>query len=191
MILTMDEIAALPSIKLPVTLACSGNHRKEQNMVTKSVGFHWGPGAVSTSVWCGVWLADMLCRCRIKLLSSEGGSPACFVCFKGADQLPFDYYGTCIPIKHTMDKYFDVLLAYEMNGERLTPDHGFPLWLVHGNPSIDEELASLLTETEIVLHNQLKSILHCLTFLHASVDRAWMHWWLSGQMASLHCCIGE
>ncbi|KAF9118442.1 hypothetical protein BGW39_001170 [Mortierella sp. 14UC] len=94
-------------------------------MVAKTVGFHWGPGAVSTSVWRGVRLADVLRKCGIK--SSSGGSPARFVCFEGADRLPSDYYGTCIPLKRALDEYFDILLAYEMNGERLTPDHGYPL----------------------------------------------------------------
>lgn len=144
MTLTMDEIAALPSIKLPVTLACAGNRRMEQNMIAKSMGFHWGPGAVSTSIWRGVRLAEVLRKCGIKWPSSsssisssfEGGSPPPvprFVCFEGADQLPFGYYGTCIPIQRAIDEYFDVLLAYEMNGERLTPDHGYPLRLV-GSP---------------------------------------------------------
>ncbi|KAG0254842.1 hypothetical protein BG011_005507 [Mortierella polycephala] len=128
MTLTMDEIAALPSIKIPVTLACSGNRRKEQNMVAKSLGFHWGPGAVSTSVWRGVRLADVLRKCGIK--SSSDGSPARSVCFEGADRLPSDYYGTSIPIKRALDEYFDVLLAYEMNGGPLTPDHGYPLRLI-------------------------------------------------------------
>ncbi|KAG0198985.1 hypothetical protein BGX33_011949 [Mortierella sp. NVP41] len=94
-------------------------------MVAKTVGFHWGPGAVSTSVWRGVRLADVLRKCGIK--SSSDGSPARFVCFEGADRLPSDYYGTCTPLKRALDEYFDVLLAYEMNGERLTPDHGYPL----------------------------------------------------------------
>ena len=146
MILRMDEVAALPSVKVPVTLACSGNRRKEQNMIAKSMGFHWGPGAVSTSVWRGVRLAEVLRKCGIKWpslgsstssssSSSEDVSPTPvprFVCFEGADRLPFGYYGTCIPIQRAMDEYFDVLLAYEMNGERLTPDHGYPLRLVGG-----------------------------------------------------------
>ncbi|KAF9349415.1 hypothetical protein BGX34_001812 [Mortierella sp. NVP85] len=123
--LTMDEIVAMPSVELPVTVACSGNRRKEQNMISKGTGFHWGPGAVATSVWRGVRLADVLHRCGIK--SSTDGKLARFVCFEGADRLASDYYGTSIPIERALDDHFDVLLAYEMNGERLPPDHGYPL----------------------------------------------------------------
>ncbi|KAF9160883.1 hypothetical protein BGX21_001253 [Mortierella sp. AD011] len=137
MTLTMDEIAALPSIKLPVTLACSGNRRKEQNMISKSMGFHWGSGAVSTSMWRGVRLGEVLRKCGIKWPpssspSTDEPSPSIprFVCFEGADRLPFGHYCTCIPIQRAMDEYFDVILAYEMNGERLTPDHGYPVRLI-------------------------------------------------------------
>ncbi|KAF9924825.1 hypothetical protein FBU30_005274 [Linnemannia zychae] len=138
MTLTMDEIIALPSIKLPVTMACAGNRRKEQNMIAKSIGFHWGSGAVSTSVWRGVRLSTVLNKCGLKSIgssspSSEDSSSTPvprFICFEGADQLPFGHYGTCIPIRRAMDEFYDVILAYEVNGERLPPDHGYPIRLI-------------------------------------------------------------
>lgn len=206
MTLTMDEIAALPSIKLPVTLACSGNRRKEQNMMAKSLGFHWGSGAVSTSIWRGVRLAEVLRKCGVNWplsASSEDGSPPPvprFVCFEGADQLPFGYYGTCIPIERAMDEYFDVLLAYEMNGERLTPDHGYPLRLV-GGPQVSLTLNKEMTlQIKYCLSVQV-AVLTSLPFhflssvfisrYYTPVDRAWMHWWTSGQMAAPHLCLGQ
>ena len=36
-------------------------------------------------------------------------------------------YGGSIPISKAMDPKADVILAYEMNGEPLTQDHGFPV----------------------------------------------------------------
>ncbi|CAN6283280.1 unnamed protein product [Urochloa humidicola] len=51
--LTMDDLAGgglFPAAELPVTLVCSSNRRKEQNMAHQTLGFNWGPGAVSTSV---------------------------------------------------------------------------------------------------------------------------------------------
>ncbi|PKI33612.1 hypothetical protein CRG98_045997 [Punica granatum] len=57
--LTMNRLVAdFPSRELPVTLVCAGNRRKEQNLVKQSIGFNWGPSAVSTSIWRGVPLRD-------------------------------------------------------------------------------------------------------------------------------------
>lgn len=39
-------------------------------------------------------------------------------------------YGASIPLSKAMDKNSDVLLAYEMNGEPLSRDHGFPVRVV-------------------------------------------------------------
>ena len=47
----------------PSSDACAGNRRKEQNIVRKSVGFNWGPSAVSTTYWTGVRLCDLLRHC--------------------------------------------------------------------------------------------------------------------------------
>ena len=52
------------------------------------------------------------------------------VCFEGADKLAKAHYGTSIPLSVAMDPTHDVILAYEMNGERLTPDHGFPIRVI-------------------------------------------------------------
>lgn len=43
-----------------------GCRRKEENMVKKSIGFNWGPCAVSTSYWTGVPLRDLLLRAGAK-----------------------------------------------------------------------------------------------------------------------------
>lgn len=49
-----------PQVTIPLTLVCAGNRRKEQNMVRKSQGFSWGPAGVSTALFTGVLLADVL-----------------------------------------------------------------------------------------------------------------------------------
>ncbi|KAJ1288994.1 hypothetical protein BS78_02G131800 [Paspalum vaginatum] len=74
--LIMDQLATeFEAVELPLTLVCAGNRRKEQNMVRQTVGFSWGPGAISTSVWRGAWLRDMLRRCRLRLLRGRRGPP--------------------------------------------------------------------------------------------------------------------
>lgn len=59
-----------------VTLVCAGNRRKEENMHKKSIGFNWGPCAVSTSHWTGVRMSELLRRAGVK----EGAG---YVCFRG------------------------------------------------------------------------------------------------------------
>uniref|UniRef100_P49102 Nitrate reductase [NADH] 3 n=1 Tax=Zea mays TaxID=4577 RepID=NIA3_MAIZE len=128
--LTMDELARdFPALELPVTLVCAGNRRKEQNMVRQTLGFNWGPGAVSTSVWRGARLSDVLRRCGS--MSRKGG--ALFVCFEGAEDLPGGggtKYGTSITREVALDPTMDVMLAYQQNGGPLLPDHGFPVRLI-------------------------------------------------------------
>lgn len=78
--LTMDELVALPSVTLPITLVCAGNRRKEENMHKKSIGFNWGPCAVSTSHWTGVRLSTLL---KLAGVQTGEGSAAGFVSFRG------------------------------------------------------------------------------------------------------------
>ncbi|KAJ3317885.1 hypothetical protein HDV06_001087 [Boothiomyces sp. JEL0866] len=119
--LSMSDLQKLPTHSIPVTLNCAGNRRKEQNMIKKSKGFSWGPCAVSTSVWSGVLLSDLLNLCGGPL---EGAQ---WVNFEGTDELPQGKYGTSLDVSYAMAKVNDVLIAFGMNGEFLSPDHGFPI----------------------------------------------------------------
>jgi nitrate reductase (NAD(P)H) len=128
--LTMEQLATeFEAVELPVTLVCAGNRRKEQNMVRQTVGFNWGPGAISTSVWRGVRLRDVLRRCGV--MGAAAG--AANVCFEGAEDLPGGggcKYGTSLRREVAMDPARDVILAYMQNGEPLAPDHGFPVRVI-------------------------------------------------------------
>ncbi|XP_010538973.1 PREDICTED: nitrate reductase [NADH] 2-like [Tarenaya hassleriana] len=131
--LTVDElISQFPSREFPVTLVCAGNRRKEQNMVKKSKGFNWGAAGISTSVWRGVPLCDVLRHCGI--MSKKAG--AMNVCFEGVENLPGEAgsggskYGTSIKKEYAMDPSRDIILAYMQNGQLLTPDHGFPVRMI-------------------------------------------------------------
>ncbi|KAJ4760150.1 Nitrate reductase [Rhynchospora pubera] len=128
--LTMDMLVNdFKPIEIPVTLVCAGNRRKEQNMVQQTIGFNWGPAAVSTSVWRGVRLCDILRRCGIMSRKDS----ALNVCFEGAEDLPGgggSKYGTSIKRDVAMDPSRDIMLAYMQNGEYLLPDHGFPVRVI-------------------------------------------------------------
>ncbi|XP_042507697.1 nitrate reductase [NADH]-like [Macadamia integrifolia] len=127
---TMDQLVNEFSFtEFPVTLVCAGNRRKEQNMVKRTIGFNWGAAGVSTTVWRGVRLRDVLKRCGIN--SRRMG--AMNVCFQGAEDLPGgggSKYGTSIKKDIAMDPSRDIILAYMQNGQLLTPDHGFPVRMI-------------------------------------------------------------
>ncbi|KIZ05991.1 hypothetical protein MNEG_1964 [Monoraphidium neglectum] len=124
--MSMDELLTLPSVTLPVTLVCAGNRRKEENMIKKSIGFNWGPCAVSTSYWTGVRLGDLL-----RHVGVDTSGAAKYVCFRGPlGELPKGSdgsYGTSVRLPYALDDSNDVLVAYKQNGRWLTPDHGFPV----------------------------------------------------------------
>lgn len=51
--------------------------------------------------------------------------------FEGLDMdATANQYAASIPLWKAVDKRGDVILAYEMNGVSLPPDHGFPLKVV-------------------------------------------------------------
>lgn len=67
-------------ITAPVTLVCAGNRRKEQNQVRKTKGFSWGSAGISTSLYTGPLMGDILQRAR-PLRRAK------YVCMEGADVL--------------------------------------------------------------------------------------------------------
>ena len=113
-------IAEYEQITCPITLVCAGNRRKEQNQVRKSKGFSWGAAGVSTALFTGVAMLDVLKRAR-------PSRKAKYVCMEGADKLPNGYYGTSVKLNWAMDPNRGFMLSYKMNGEMLRLDHGKPL----------------------------------------------------------------
>ncbi|ETN43344.1 uncharacterized protein HMPREF1541_02503 [Cyphellophora europaea CBS 101466] len=107
-------------ITCPITLVCAGNRRKEQNMVRKSKGFSWGAAGLSTALFTGVVMSEVIRRARPT-------RKAKYVCMEGADKLPNGYYGTSVKLNWVMDPNKGIMLSYKMNGEMLRPDHGKPL----------------------------------------------------------------
>ena len=123
---TMDDLLAMPAREIPITLVCAGNRRKEENLTAQTIGFNWGAAGHGCSVWKGVLLRDVLLKCGVKT-PKQGAHHVCFV---GKESMPKGRYGTSIVWHTAMDPACDVMLAYEQNGEKLMPDHGYPLRLV-------------------------------------------------------------
>ncbi|GAB5368100.1 hypothetical protein AAMO2058_001289000 [Amorphochlora amoebiformis] len=118
--LSLDTLRKFPKHTVTTTLQCAGNRRAELNALgEKTQGLCWTTGAVSTATWGGVRLRDVL-----KAAGMDFESPSAkHIWFIGLDP-PYD---ASIPIKKAIDKYGDVLLAYEMNGKDLPRDHGYPV----------------------------------------------------------------
>ena len=133
-----DLKSMFPTVTLPITMVCAGNRRKEQNMVMKGLGFNWGAAGVSTGLFTGVYLADILqyCEPRNPLLSAYPSydtiipQRARHVIFEGADELPKGKYGTSQRLNWATDRDKGMIIAWGLNGEDLSPDHGYPLRLV-------------------------------------------------------------
>jgi len=106
-------------------LLCAGNRRKELNAVESVAGTNWHQGAVGNAEWTGVRLADILARA-----GAESGD--LHVIFSSADKVTArgveTSFGASIPLSKAMAS--EVLIAFAMNGEPLTPEHGFPLRVV-------------------------------------------------------------
>ena len=121
---TLDQLRALPGLERTVTLECAGNGRSL--MSPAPPGTPWGLGAVSTARFGGVRLADVL--------AASGPSPAAIeLVFTGADRGTVEPEGP-IAYEFNLDlataRGRDPILAWTMNGEPLTPEHGFPVRLV-------------------------------------------------------------
>jgi DMSO/TMAO reductase YedYZ molybdopterin-dependent catalytic subunit len=116
--LTIGDLRALPASEVVGVLECAGNGRSFYDPPV--AGVQWATGAVGNGRWRGVRLADVLKRAGIKSSASQ-------ILFDGAD-VPLgamaDFQRT-IPIKKTLDP--NTLLAYDLNGETLPTQHGFPL----------------------------------------------------------------
>ncbi|XP_051857757.1 sulfite oxidase, mitochondrial [Antechinus flavipes] len=124
--LSLDDLRRFPKHQVTVTLQCAGNRRSEMAQIKSVKGLNWGAGAISTAQWGGARLRDVL----IQAGHSPYG-PEAHVCFEGLDFDPTGTaYGASIPLARAMDPESDVLLAYEMNGQPLPPDHGFPVRVV-------------------------------------------------------------
>ncbi|OCT92808.1 uncharacterized protein LOC734244 isoform X1 [Xenopus laevis] len=126
--LTLSDLKAkFPKHEITATLQCAGNRRSEMSEVKLVKGLDWNIGAISTARWAGARLRDVLLEAGY----AEGSSQTQHVHFEGLDRdLTGTNYGASISFKQAMAKENEVLLAYEMNGQELPKDHGFPLRVI-------------------------------------------------------------
>jgi sulfane dehydrogenase subunit SoxC len=119
--LSLDDLRARPRIAEPITFECAGNGRAL--LEPRPVSQPWLTEAVGTAEWGGTRLAPLLDEVRPSASAVE-------LLFTGVDRgvegdVP-QAYERALPIAEAEH----ALLAYEMNGAPLPPQHGFPLRLV-------------------------------------------------------------
>lgn len=123
--LSYADIRAMPSRTCIATLECAGNSRVF--LVPPVPGAQWELGAVGNAEWTGVPLSA--------LLESAGlADDVCDLVLEGADRgVPAEGPKPAGPISYARSiararaMKSDVLIAYQMNGQDLTPDHGYPM----------------------------------------------------------------
>jgi sulfane dehydrogenase subunit SoxC len=119
--LSLEDIKERQRVSMPVTFECAGNGRALLD--PRPLSQPWLTEAVGTAEWGGTPLAPLLEEAGVQASAAEA-------LFSGLDHgieggAP-QSYERALPLADTRD----ALLAYEMNGAPLPPQHGFPLRLV-------------------------------------------------------------
>jgi DMSO/TMAO reductase YedYZ molybdopterin-dependent catalytic subunit len=120
-IVTLADLVQMPRRSLVVVLECAGHRRAELHPATP--GLQWQEGAVSEARWTGTPLVGLLRAAGIDRDAAE-------VVLTGADRGAFERkgehpYARSLPLSKALHK--DTILAYEMNGEPIPPEHGGPV----------------------------------------------------------------
>ena len=150
--LDYDYLKNMPSREVDCLLECAGNSRAAIQPPIE--GLLWDHGGVGTARWKGVPLREVLERAGSLDLTTD-------VLLEGADRGTENgmaeeaAYAMSIPLEKALD--LDTILAYEMNGQPLLPDHGFPVRAIipgwYGMTSVKwVQRVSLLTKPHESFH---------------------------------------
>src|SRR2546425_1962103 len=121
--LSMDDLKRFPPASVTAVVQCSGNSRGR--FAPRVLGGQWGDGAMGNAVWTGARLQDVL-------KAAGARASALDVTFDGLDKPAFPSvpdFVKALDLQRIMSDP-DVIVAYEMNGQRLPMLNGFPARLV-------------------------------------------------------------
>ncbi|MFE1834634.1 sulfite oxidase [Streptomyces sviceus] len=123
--LALADLKALPQVTTRVTLECAGNGRAL--LTPRPVSQPWLVEAVGTAEWTGVPLRLLLAAAGV-----EAGAVdvVCTGADHGVERGVEQDYQRALPLDVATGTEPEVLVAYEMNGAPLPPQHGHPLRLV-------------------------------------------------------------
>ena len=121
--LTLEEVRARSAVEFAVTMECAGNGRAQLD--PHVVSQPWIVEAVGTARWRGTPVGDLLAEAGVEKDAVE-------VVFTGLDRgVEGDeeqLYARSVALEELLGG--EAILAYEVNGVALPPQHGFPLRLV-------------------------------------------------------------
>jgi DMSO/TMAO reductase YedYZ molybdopterin-dependent catalytic subunit len=121
--LTLGDLRARPAERVVVTMECAGNGRAL--LEPRPLSQPWLHEAIGTAEWAGVSLASLLEEAGVR-------GDACEVVFaaldRGVENGVEQGYERSISLEEARRP--EVLVAYEMNGQPLLPQHGAPARLV-------------------------------------------------------------
>ena len=121
--LGLAELKERPRAELTVTMECAGNGRARLD--PRPVSQPWLLEAVGTARWAGTPLLPLLEEAGV----GEGASEVLFTGLdRGIEGGIEQRYQRSLAVEEALRA--EVLLAYEMNGGPLPPQHGFPVRLV-------------------------------------------------------------
>lgn len=125
---SLAELEALGTTTYDRALECTGNGRRlfDTQQGTRLPGTQWGLGAIGMATWTGVPLRAVLADTGLRPEAVQVmavGLDAAYSC----DGVDHGHVRRPLPRAKALD---DVLLAWEMNGEPLPPEHGHPVRLV-------------------------------------------------------------
>ena len=124
---SLDELKKLKKNVIINTIQCAGNRRKDYQELEKVMGLNWNGAAISTGKFGGVFLWDLI-KDISKYYSIDfyNLDEDYHIQFMGYDE-PFD---GSVHLNQNINLLKDTLLAYEINDEELSLDHGYPLRVV-------------------------------------------------------------
>ena len=125
MTLDLQAVRSLPATTMRVTLECAGNGRAL--LTPRPVSQPWLVEAVGTAEWTGTPLRLLLAEAGVEPGAVE---VVCTGADHGVERGVEQDYQRSLPLAVAEGDDPDVLVAYEMNGAPLPPQHGFPLRLV-------------------------------------------------------------
>src|SRR5215212_4159490 len=119
--LSLEELKARERVTMPVTFECAGNGRAL--LQPRPVSQPWLTEAVGTAEWGGTPLKPLLDEAGVNAGAVEALFTGLDSGFEAGERQAYERSLTLADAE-------GALLAYEMNGEPLPPQHGFPLRLV-------------------------------------------------------------